>query len=220
MEQHYFTFCELQRKRIKKKVNVFGTGEIYRQILPLLERKKIKVLSAVDDKCQLHPEQIYYQNKTEFLFCVGYKKLKQRLNRFYELQQKGVPFACFMAENSCISKNTMLGNGTIINQGAIIDNYVSIGQACFINIGAMISHDTIIKDGVFIAPGANITGFVTINKEVFIGANATIINNLTIGEGALIAAGSVVINDVPANTMVAGNPAKVKKIKIVEKKSC
>ena len=39
--------------------------------------------------------------------------------------------------------------------------------------------------------------------------NVTCIGNITIGDNAVIAAGSVVVKDVPANAIVAGNPAKV-----------
>jgi acetyltransferase-like isoleucine patch superfamily enzyme len=47
-----------------------------------------------------------------------------------------------------------------------------------------------------------------VKKGASIGANATIICGVTIGENALVGAGSVVTKDVPANAVVAGNPAK------------
>lgn len=54
-------------------------------------------------------------------------------------------------------------------------------------------------------------GPVIIGKDVWIGDKATILPNVTIGDGAVIAANSVVTKDVPAYSVVAGNPAKVKK---------
>jgi acetyltransferase-like isoleucine patch superfamily enzyme len=48
-----------------------------------------------------------------------------------------------------------------------------------------------------------------IKKGASIGSGATILANLTIGERAIVGAGSVVTKDVPANTIVAGNPARV-----------
>jgi acetyltransferase-like isoleucine patch superfamily enzyme len=47
-----------------------------------------------------------------------------------------------------------------------------------------------------------------IKKGASIGSGATILCNITVGENALIGAGAVVTKDVPANTVVAGNPAK------------
>ena len=50
---------------------------------------------------------------------------------------------------------------------------------------------------------------VTVGNNVWIGGSSTILGGVTIGDNAVIAAGSVVIRDVPADTLVAGNPARV-----------
>lgn len=55
---------------------------------------------------------------------------------------------------------------------------------------------------------------ISIGKNVFIGARSIIMKGVTIGDGAVVGAGSVVTKDVPANAIVAGNPAKV--IKMIE----
>ncbi|MBS1774559.1 MAG: acyltransferase [Bacteroidetes bacterium] len=52
---------------------------------------------------------------------------------------------------------------------------------------------------------------VNIGNNVWIGWGATILKGVTIGDNSIIAAGSVVTQDVPANVLVAGNPAVVKK---------
>jgi acetyltransferase-like isoleucine patch superfamily enzyme len=51
---------------------------------------------------------------------------------------------------------------------------------------------------------------VTVGKYVFIGAGAKILPGVKIGDGALVAAGSMVSQDVPAFSVVAGNPAKAR----------
>lgn len=50
---------------------------------------------------------------------------------------------------------------------------------------------------------------VVIKKNAWIGAGATILAGVTIGENAVVGAGSVVTHDVEANTVVAGNPARI-----------
>ncbi len=54
-------------------------------------------------------------------------------------------------------------------------------------------------------------GPIVIGNNVWIGDKATVLANVTIGDGAIIAANSVVIKDVPAYSIVAGNPARVVK---------
>ena len=52
---------------------------------------------------------------------------------------------------------------------------------------------------------------VTLKKNCWIGADATIMPGVTVGENAVVAAGALVTKDVPADTLVAGIPAKVMK---------
>lgn len=58
------------------------------------------------------------------------------------------------------------------------------------------------RNGVIATP-------IVIEGNVWIAAGATIIGGVTVGENSVIAAGSVVTRDVPPNTLVGGNPARV-----------
>ncbi len=53
------------------------------------------------------------------------------------------------------------------------------------------------------------SGCIEVMDNVFIGCNTTILSNVKIGPNVVIGAGSVVTEDVPPNTVIAGNPAKV-----------
>jgi virginiamycin A acetyltransferase len=91
-----------------------------------------------------------------------------------------------------IGENTLLGSGVHIMSGK--------GQHNFDDL------DTPIKDqgGVFQK--------IVIGKNCWLGNGSMIMAN--IGDGCIVGAGSVVINDVPANSIVAGNPAKVIKSRL------
>ncbi|MBZ2167132.1 hypothetical protein K8N75_13895 [Methanobacterium sp. VT] len=58
-------------------------------------------------------------------------------------------------------------------------------------------------------PWLDKVGKIDIKDNVFIGNSAIILPNITIGPNAIIGAGSIVTKNVPSNTVVAGNPAKV-----------
>lgn len=113
---------------------------------------------------------------------------------------------------------------------------VHIGKKCFIQQcctffgrgGITIGND------VFIGPKVNLITInhdpnpenrsatygrpIVIEDKVWIGINSTILPGVTIGRGAIVGAGSVVTKDVPAMTVVAGNPARViKKIEATER---
>jgi virginiamycin A acetyltransferase len=62
-----------------------------------------------------------------------------------------------------------------------------------------------------------VKGDIIVGHDVWFGYNALIMNGVTIGNGAIIAAGAVVTKDVPAYSIVAGNPAKVVKMRFDDK---
>lgn len=69
-----------------------------------------------------------------------------------------------------------------------------------------------LKEGLPKVKGSVETAPITIEDNVWISYNVCILKGVTIGKGAIIAAGAVVTKDVPAFTLVGGNPAKILKI--------
>jgi acetyltransferase-like isoleucine patch superfamily enzyme len=124
-----------------------------------------------------------------------------------------------------------IGDETKIGAFVEIQKNASVGANCKISSHTFICEGVTIEDAVFI--GHSVT-FVNdsypratagdgqlqteadwkvektlIKKGASIGSGSTILANLTVGEGAIVGAGSVVTKDVPANAIVAGNPAKL-----------
>lgn len=104
-----------------------------------------------------------------------------------------------------------IGDGTWIGAFALVDGSggLTIGSGCDVSAGAHIyTHSSALRcvsgrqhDIVDRRP-------VTIGDRVFIGANAVVQMGVTIGDEAIVGAGAVVTKDVPARTVVAGNPAR------------
>jgi len=134
-----------------------------------------------------------------------------------------------MPENSTlrVTGHASLGPGVrvIMGRGASLsigDNtFISCNSlvicACSIEIGTdcAIAWDVQIMDTDFhqLDGGAPLKP-VRIGNRVWIGSRVTILKGVTIGDGAVIAAGSVVTKDVPSNSLVGGNPAKIIREKV------
>ena len=97
-----------------------------------------------------------------------------------------------------------------------IGRYVSIASGVSFILGGNHSHSGITTFPVKVkllgkTAEAQTKGQITVGDDVWIGQNATIMSGVTIGQGAVIAAEAVVSNDVPAYSIMAGNPARVVK---------
>ena len=112
-----------------------------------------------------------------------------------------------------IQKGVFIGKNCKISSHSFLCEGVQIGDNVFIGHGVMFTNDLFPR--ATNADGSQQTEAdwkvieTHVRKGASIGSNATILCGVTIGENAMIGAGSVVTKDVPANTIVAGNPARI-----------
>ena len=107
-----------------------------------------------------------------------------------------------------LPRQTIIGNGNIIRELVTIHEGARIGDNNFIMAHTHIGHDMVIADSVTIT-GAKIAGHVQLDNLANIGLNATIHQRIHVGSLAMVGMGAVVVDDVPPFTTVAGNPARI-----------
>jgi acetyltransferase EpsM len=104
---------------------------------------------------------------------------------------------------------TIIGSGTIVQEGVVMGPEVAVGQHCIVCFGSIIAHESSVGDCCFLAPGTVINGRVNVREGAFVGSGAIVLPNVTVGEWSVVGAGSVVTEDVPPHCTVFGSPARV-----------
>jgi UDP-2-acetamido-3-amino-2,3-dideoxy-glucuronate N-acetyltransferase len=138
-------------------------------------------------------------------------------------------------QSSCIGAGTTIWQFVVVLPGAVIgsgcnlcshvlvENDVVVGDRCTVKSGVQLWDGVTLEDDVFVGPNATFANDpfprskqrpeaftrTTVRRGASIGANATLLPGVVVGERAMVGAGAVVVKDVPAGAVVAGNPARV-----------
>lgn len=124
------------------------------------------------------------------------------------LIEKKAKFVNIIHPTAKISDYSVLGEGLILYPTASIGVNCHIGDFVYLQ-RTHISHDVKIGSFSTISSLCGILGKVNIHENVFIGCHSCIIPEIIIGKNAYIGAGSVVIDHIPEDVTVFGNPAKI-----------
>ena len=139
--------------------------------------------------------------------AIGNSTIRKNLMGLYTKRY----FPVLIHPNSVIADSVVIGNGTVVMAGAIINPDSSIGKGCIINTSSSVDHDCVIGDYCHISVGSHLCGTVMVGDNTWIGAGATVSNNINICRGCMIGAGAVVIKDINVPGTYVGIPASLVK---------
>ncbi|MFC4164320.1 acetyltransferase [Epilithonimonas zeae] len=197
---------------MNKEVCILGAGGHAKVVIEIAEDLGYKITGIYD-------QNINVTTILDYNVSNDIDSLLQKENIFYafgsnynrksnSLKYKSADFN-LIHPSSIISRTAVFGHGNVVMAGAVINSSVQVGNHCVVNTSACIDHDCEIEDFVHISPNAALAGNIKVKEGAQVGIGASIKQNVIIGKWSVVGAGAVVINDVPDNVIVVGNPAKI-----------
>ena len=148
----------------------------------------------------------HWEKSYDYILGIGSNAIRKKVAQLILSKNKRLLNVIDSSAN--ISEEITIGQGNFVAKNATVNILAQIGDYCILNTGCIVEHECCISNGVHIAPGAVLLGNVSVGEQSFIGANAVVKENVTIGCNVTIGAGTVILNDIPDNSKIVGNPGR------------
>lgn len=215
-----------------KKVVVFGSGGHAKVLLDTIEKiNDYHILGVIDSFKDVNTtvygykilgdETILLSLNSEIyggIVAIGDNWVRSQV---VEKVKKLIPnfkFVSICDPSAVISKSVVIGDGTVVMAGVVVNCDSQIGEHCIINTNSTVTHDCILGDYVSCGPGSLIGGNVKIGDYSAVALGANVIQSINIGEHTVIGAGSTVVKDIESNVVAYGSPAKKIRVRDIGEK--
>ena len=172
--------------------------------------RKIEVLGKTN-------EINYFIEKENIFFFIGYVGMQNEKKVYEKIIHLNIPrqrFATLIHPTAIIPRGYCdIGYGVLMSPLSQLSPDTTVSDNCILLPNSFLGHDSTMDQFAHIATNGVVGANVHIGKAVHVGSNATIREKIKIGDFSLVGAGSMVLNDVPENSIVVGNPAKLLRTK-------
>ena len=130
---------------------------------------------------------------------------ESRIRLYRQATELGFQLPVIIASTAHVSRHTIIGAGSIVMHGAVVNAGAKVGSNCIINTCALVEHDTLIEAHCHISTGAIINGEVNIGAGSFVGSGAVIKEGVSLGECCVVGMGLSVRHNQTDHARFIGN---------------
>lgn len=203
----------LPKKRpMSKRAFIFGAGGHARVIASMISATSTFLVEGPETKDDELLQDEFFDHLGDYMDCEIYIAIGDNAARkryFERLKACGARVSNCIAGNAFVAGDAQLGEGVVICPGSVVGARARIGDNTIINTLSSVDHDCVLGDHSQVTAGVTFGGTVTVGTNCFFGIKSAVIPNITIGDNVSVMAGSLVVQDVPSNVVVGGNPARV-----------
>lgn len=128
-----------------------------------------------------------------------------RLRLYQRAVESGFQLPAIVSPAAHVSGHAVVGAGSVVMHGTIINAGARIGVNCIINTRALVEHDAIVEDHCHISTGSILNGNVRIGEGSFVGSGSIIKEGVTLGRGCVVGMGLSVRHPLPDSARFLGD---------------
>ncbi|MDB4534168.1 hypothetical protein N9242_04785 [Vicingaceae bacterium] len=130
--------------------------------------------------------------KVRVVFAIGYTSMQGRWQAYQNVKSKGYDLVSLKHPNSSVEPSADLGEGVIVLAGAIVDQFVVVGDVSYLHNGSIVGENCNIGANNYVSAGATFGGSVVVGNNNFFGINSAVVNDITIGNNNFVNAGALI----------------------------
>lgn len=184
-----------------EEIILIGYGGHAKSVADCIERQgKYRIVGYTDPEAHVSKyeylgtdaelQKLYAQGIKNAVIAVGYLGKGDLRERLYKMAKDiGFCLPVIKDSSSVISDTALIGEGSFVGKGAIINAESQIGKMAIINTMALVEHECRVGDFAHVAVAAVLCGNVTVGQAALVGANATVIQGQVIEDYQIVPAG-------------------------------
>ena len=138
-----------------------------------------------------------------FIIGIGNNAVRKKIYETYKLD-----YATLVHPSAVIASEVVIGEGSVVFAGAVINAYTKISKQSIINTGAIVEHDCTVGEFSMVAPRATVCGVSKIGNNCWIGAGSVVNNGISICDNTTVGSGGVVIKSIVESGTYVGVPVR------------
>jgi sugar O-acyltransferase (sialic acid O-acetyltransferase NeuD family) len=205
-----------------KSLLLIGASGLAAEVIAVLDgSQEYKVIGLLDDDTSRHGTDfaglpiygdvatIADHPDTDIVVCTGSGRSRRVIvDRLLALGVGESRHATVIAPGVRVPTGCVVGAGSILLAGTVLTAAVTIGRHAVLMPNVVCTHDDRLGDFVTVCAGTTLGGAVAVGDEAYLGMNSSVRQNLRIGTNAVLGMGAVLLSDLPAEEVWAGNPAR------------
>lgn len=199
---------------IAKELGTYTIGGFLNDVLPVGsyvgKYEKYPVIGTTNDLDKL----LVDDDNMFFIAYVGMQHERMVYDKIVSLNIPSTRMATLIHPTAIIPKGMCkIGNGVLMAPLSQLSPDTTLEDNCIMLPNSFLGHDSTLRRFAHVASNATVGANVVVGKACHIGTNCTVREYTKIGDFCLVGSGSVVLKDVPDNSIVVGNPARLLRTK-------